>query len=202
MRHLRKPPSELPLPKSLQVATAAHPSLTQWGWDDSGNGAPVDREQFELACAYLQAFARPLRSFYVRRGSYGLKHSAEAWAGGYVSNGALIAAAIALGFRHRRDPGHNPNCVFNLKIRRRPRPIGKALRTGNLDRRVLTTLAHQVSEHMGVHFKALWHSLEPAMSECGGDAAELAARIDVQVKRHSGTCMAAFGHVIEREAAR
>jgi hypothetical protein len=30
--------------------------------------------------------------------SYGLKHCAETWGGAYVGNGALIAAALHLGF--------------------------------------------------------------------------------------------------------
>jgi hypothetical protein len=49
----------------------------------------------------------------VNLGSYGLKHQAERWGGDYVSNGALIAAAIQLGFEVKRIPG-TPNALINV----------------------------------------------------------------------------------------
>ena len=36
--------------------------------------------------------------------SYGLKHRAEEWAGLYICNGAMIAAALMLGWKVKRDP--------------------------------------------------------------------------------------------------
>jgi hypothetical protein len=41
-----------------------------------------------------------------RRSSYYLKHAAEKWAGAYISNGALIAAAVHLGFAIERAPSN------------------------------------------------------------------------------------------------
>ena len=54
-------------------------------------------DQFKNACAFLAGCL--LRKTVNRKagGSYGLKHKAERWAGDYISNGALIAAAIHLG---------------------------------------------------------------------------------------------------------
>lgn len=43
------------------------------------------------------------------RNSYGLKHDVENWADVYVSNGALIAAALGLGFEYERA---GPNVVL------------------------------------------------------------------------------------------
>jgi hypothetical protein len=50
--------------------------------------------------------------------SYRLKHEVEAWAGTYVSNGALIAAALGLGLQYRRV---GPNALLPLG-RGRPAP--------------------------------------------------------------------------------
>jgi len=49
----------------------------------------------------------------VNYGSYDLKHQAERWAHDYVSNGALIAAAIHLGFKVERIPG-TPNALISV----------------------------------------------------------------------------------------
>lgn len=49
--------------------------------------------------------------------SYGLKHTIEKILGAYTSNGELIAAAIALEFKHKREyHGYflSPNCYFNI----------------------------------------------------------------------------------------
>jgi hypothetical protein len=55
------------------------------------------REEFDRACRWLRKFNRRKT---VHRGcsSYTWKHRAESEEGGYVSNGALIAAALSLGF--------------------------------------------------------------------------------------------------------
>jgi len=61
------------------------------------------REEIDLACAYL-AHCSPTRTALMH--SYGLKHRAEKWNYGaedrsYVANGALIAAALMLGYTIR-----------------------------------------------------------------------------------------------------
>jgi len=68
--------------------------------------------EFLLARRYLKQFAHR-KSINRRAHSYRLKHSAEAEGGAYVSNGALIAAAIDLGFAVKQiDQG--PNCWLSL----------------------------------------------------------------------------------------
>ena len=69
---------------------------------------PVDlrsrADQIDAALAYLRAGApldsAPSAGMY----SYGLKHRAEEWAGLYICNGAMIAAALVLGWKVKRDP--------------------------------------------------------------------------------------------------
>ena len=67
-------------------------------------GLPLEHpnlvEQIATAIAFLRHCTRTTLP---RRGSYGLKHAAETWGeangmSSYVSNGALIAAAVYLGF--------------------------------------------------------------------------------------------------------
>ena len=55
--------------------------------------------------------------------SYGLKHKVESWAGLYVTNGSLIAAAIHLGFRVSGKPGR-PNVHINISSKN---PITESL---------------------------------------------------------------------------
>jgi hypothetical protein len=64
--------------------------------------------EFKNACDFLSGCL--LRKTVNRKmgGSYGLKHKAERWAGDYISNGALIAAAIHLGIRFEQD-NDSPN---------------------------------------------------------------------------------------------
>jgi len=77
---------------------------------------PHGVEEFLLAREFLSYF--PVRrTINLRAFSYGLKHRAEGFhrdhgiEGAYVSNGALIAAAIGLGFNYRVD---GPNAYFNM----------------------------------------------------------------------------------------
>jgi hypothetical protein len=52
------------------------------------------------------------------KSSYGLKHQCEEeFIGRYISNGELIAAAIAAGFKHKRIDG-SLNCMFEKQKRK------------------------------------------------------------------------------------
>jgi hypothetical protein len=69
---------------------------------------------FNSVCAFISdhLVERP----YIRQqgSSYVLKHAVERALGAYVSNGVLIAAMIACGFRHRRKgTSGGPNALFN-----------------------------------------------------------------------------------------
>jgi hypothetical protein len=62
----------------------------------------VATDMIDAALAYLKAGAplnsAPSAGMY----SYSLKHRAEKWAGRYISNGAMIAAALMLGWKVKR----------------------------------------------------------------------------------------------------
>ncbi len=73
-------------------------------------------QQFMQACRFLAEVA-PIATFNSRRTSYGLKHVCERWAGRYISNGMLIAAAIHSGFKWRKVNWDSPNVVFNISER-------------------------------------------------------------------------------------
>lgn len=61
-------------------------------------------DQFAKAVAWLEQVP-PRKTPNERDGhSYYVKHAAENWAGGYVSNGALIAAGLYLRFPWRQCP--------------------------------------------------------------------------------------------------
>jgi hypothetical protein len=49
-----------------------------------------------------------------RRGSYGLKHDAERATSDYVTNGMLIAAALAMDFSAVPTHSGSPNAYFNI----------------------------------------------------------------------------------------
>lgn len=106
----------------------AHPTLIPAGWLWRGNarlrGETFDYAQVRTAMLFLQLFGRRRRTFNNASWSYGLKHRAEHWGAcyqaygltSYVSNGALILAALILGYRFEHDSG--PNCVFNIGFAR------------------------------------------------------------------------------------
>jgi len=69
-------------------------------------------EEFERACEWLKTIDK-IKSFNRSNTSYGLKHIAERAMGNYISNDALIAAAIYSGF-HIKLLENSPNVIFNM----------------------------------------------------------------------------------------
>jgi hypothetical protein len=105
-----------------------HPDLTDQGFERPGRRGfdhhradmlhPFAVKQFEYARAWLSAVPKrsaPNRDY---GHSYGLKHVVEKWAGSYVSNGMLIAAALHLGLPIARCPS-NINCWVGVASRRK-----------------------------------------------------------------------------------
>jgi len=80
-------------------------------------------KQINASIGFLMQFATPRKTQNKSFSSYGLKHDAEAWAGLYITNGALVAAALILGYRAHPNAGdpNNINCHFNMKVKRIPR---------------------------------------------------------------------------------
>jgi hypothetical protein len=52
-----------------------------------------------------------------------MKHTAEQWAGRYVSNGALLRAAELEGYRIERVRPGSPNGHLNIYVRKTPRYV-------------------------------------------------------------------------------
>jgi hypothetical protein len=75
-----------------------------------------DRYLDEIAaCADFLSLLKRRKTLNPAIGSYGLKHRVEEVTGMYISNGSLIAAAIALEIPMRRYPEYkNPNVYFAL----------------------------------------------------------------------------------------
>jgi hypothetical protein len=90
------------------------------------HGPPPSEHEIETAMAYLSLLkpaSKPTLS------SYGLKHSAECWGGlngrcGYVSNGALIAAAIRLNLAIKPDGINAMVGVSSRDVRELDRVMG------------------------------------------------------------------------------
>lgn len=101
----------------------AYPNLTDNGWSNPREADFAERRAYLLASdedinrarKWLRQFERTatVRPWAC---SYHLKHLCERETGAYISNGALIAAALLEGLKMRHD--HGPNCEFNLKKRR------------------------------------------------------------------------------------
>ena len=71
--------------------------------------SPHCLDEFERARRFLRLFPK-LKTINDRGTSYGLKHAAAPTIG-YTSNGMFIAAAIAEGFKFKRN---DPNAMFNI----------------------------------------------------------------------------------------
>lgn len=98
-------------PRTLALferTAAEYPQVHAFGYDTPANRhnnpAPVSTREFALCYGYLSReyvgyrHLRPAQ----RRNSYGLKHEIEEAVGRYVTNGAAILAALAVGFVVRR----------------------------------------------------------------------------------------------------
>ncbi|KJC44812.1 hypothetical protein UP09_14265 [Bradyrhizobium sp. LTSP885] len=104
--------------QALEIARRRFCRISADGILLARRGAPYQEiivEQVNRAMEFL-ATLTPTKS--ARACSYQLKHAAESWAGAYISNGALIVAAIALGLKVRsagRDFESNPNALIGVR---------------------------------------------------------------------------------------
>ena len=86
-------------------------------------------DQVNVCLQWLKGVERR-KTITTKRSSYGLKHCVERSVGGYVSNGAFIAAAIFAGFKMKQC---EPNAFFNVaeKTIRERQPLKAPVATGN-----------------------------------------------------------------------
>jgi len=126
----------------IKAVIERHPSLTDFGFGVYAERT-LTREEYTARFAKdraallqgegLQGFRRAHTWLGLYRktrrinprtgGRYAIKHVAERQMGGYISNGELIAAAVALGFRAEPTEWGSPNAFFNIskKCRHRDR---------------------------------------------------------------------------------
>jgi hypothetical protein len=98
--------------EKLEAVLAQHPMLSLNGYERT-SGAPFNLRRFALAYLFCVRIEK-VKAINRHRTSYALKHIAERLAGTYISNGDLIAAAIAAGFRFRRCPCADLNVQLNM----------------------------------------------------------------------------------------
>jgi hypothetical protein len=104
--------------KDLDAILVQHPTLTAMGFDNPGNtGFQFNRAylrqyvgEFQCACIYLSRRKKSSMRYNFHN-SYTLKHIAEDKFHTYICNGALIAAAMHLGFEYRQM---DPNAFFYM----------------------------------------------------------------------------------------
>jgi hypothetical protein len=111
------------------MPTTTFDQLQKLGWVLTANGfehlvelerrkqkpsPPPDKKQVEICTKWIETHARPRKSVNKKSFSYRLKHRVEEHAKTYISNGAFITAALALGysnFEHDR-----PNATFRMGL--------------------------------------------------------------------------------------
>jgi hypothetical protein len=105
--------------RAINAVMSEWTDLTCWGFSHP-KAEGFAKARAELRSDGISYFIRAVewlrhipRRKTVNLGSYWLKHQAERWGGDYVSNGALIAAAIHLGFKVERISG-TPNALINV----------------------------------------------------------------------------------------
>jgi hypothetical protein len=108
---------------AIQAVLEKHPDLTCNGFerpDDEGfeqRRADIPIEAFKRSVAWLSHVPK------IKRGgasSYRLKHVAERWSDSYIPNGAMIAAAVYMGFRIEPLPSHINVLIGVASARRWP----------------------------------------------------------------------------------
>ena len=111
---------------TLEAILCANPRLTASGWNHDPTKENFDeyrkslvhgRSEFDACVAWL--LSNKIENF----GSYGLKHTIEGAVGRYVSNGACIAACVALRVPIKKFSG--PNAVFYRSGENRWRGLGQ-----------------------------------------------------------------------------
>jgi hypothetical protein len=97
--------------QTIANALAAFPDLTPNGLGAHGDAEDFNPHEVATAIAFLQLCGRAKKPTI---GSYSLKHLAEDWGGKfadcpYITNGAVIVAAHALGFPIQPSSYGGPN---------------------------------------------------------------------------------------------
>ena len=87
---------------------------TTYSWKDTPCFDDNHLEEVVISKLWLEHFELT-KNVSRKHSSYGCKHFAENWAGRYVSNGALIAAAAGLGITQKTCDLGSPNTLLAVK---------------------------------------------------------------------------------------
>jgi len=112
--------------KNLDQIVCDYPALTALGFDNLWrNGFNKSRAElakstkmFDRAVEWLETIPRRKSPNYVEGNSYVLKQHASKEKG-YISNGAMIAAALALGFTIQYVGPDSPNVYISVASRKK-----------------------------------------------------------------------------------
>ena len=121
-------PAELVWAKeAVQQAREQFPRFCSHGantysWNDTPRFEDNQLEEVVISKLWLEHFART-KHVSRNHSSYGCKHFAENWAGRYVGNGALIAAATGLGIKQKTCDLFSPNTRLAIKYSSWPQGI-------------------------------------------------------------------------------
>lgn len=103
---------------------ASLPTIATFGFTNSQtrkrDGKPT-REEIDTCKRWLQLWTDPRKTWPADAsdvGSYALKHAVERWAGVYIPNGALLAAAAELDLPVRRSHAGSPNGELRVSVQR------------------------------------------------------------------------------------
>ena len=115
----------------MDKALSVFPKLKRHGLraytDDPAEDSDLYSDKFldevETCARWLEQQTK-IKSINRKHTSYGYKHSVERWVDSYsdvhqyISNGAVIAAAVGLGFDVKRQNPGSPNAAINISERR------------------------------------------------------------------------------------
>ena len=88
-----------------------YPDLTRGGLNNPpSEGSFADAEEEIVAAVKYMALCQESKNGEAY--SYGMKHRAENWAGRYIANGSMIAAALMVGANIRRESPRSPNAYI------------------------------------------------------------------------------------------
>lgn len=107
--------------RRLAAVMTREPMLTYEGMETEPQADEREALRAQAAlvaevCAWLAVHIEPCPTFNPRAGSYSVKHIAEKALGSYVPNGALIAAALILGYDYKWDRSSR-NVAFRMRER-------------------------------------------------------------------------------------
>ena len=120
--------------EAVQMAKEQFPRFCRHGattyrWKDIPRFDDDGLEEVVISKLWLEHFELT-KNVSRQHSSYGCKHFTENWAGTYVANGSLIAAAAGLGITQKTCDFGSPNTVLAIKYSSWPKGISWDINSG------------------------------------------------------------------------